>query len=90
MVYSVYSRLQAFVDELSDGFIKAGPELMRREFERKGVKLHATLINSKFLSRGDEMEVYQGMRRFKTDTTVDATTLFKVNACNVLHLYDVM
>ena len=73
-------RLQEFVDELCDSFIKAAPELMRREFERKGVKLHATLINSKFLIGKDkelELEVYKGMRRYKTGT-VDATALFKV------------
>ncbi len=81
----VCCRLQLFVDQLCDGFIKECPELMRREFERKGVKLHATLINSKFLS-GDteELEVYRGMRRQKTSTTVDATALFKVCTSNVV------
>ncbi len=72
-------RLQAFVDELCDGVIAAGPELMRKEFERKGVKLHATLINSKFLSRGnEELEVHRGKRRQKAGVKVDATSLFKV------------
>ena len=69
--------MQEFVDEVCDGVIKAAPELMRREFERKGVKLHATLINSKFLEEGVEMEVYKGRRRSKAGT-VEAAALFKV------------
>ena len=30
-------------------FISAAGDLMQREFEREGVKLHATLMNSSFL-----------------------------------------
>ena len=67
------------MEELCGGVIAAAPELMRSEFAREGVKLHATLINSKFLSGGsEELEVHWGRRRRKAGVKVDATILFKV------------
>jgi activating signal cointegrator complex subunit 1 len=41
-------RLQAFVDAVQSHVIAGAPDLMRREFDREGVKLHATLMNSCF------------------------------------------
>ncbi len=36
------------MDAVVSHFMKAAPELMEREFEREGVKLHVTLMNSRF------------------------------------------
>lgn len=69
------------MDEINCGFIAEGPELMKKEFERDGVKLHATVLNSKFLERlegGRELEVYRGRRREQPWMTIDAAGLFKV------------
>ena len=41
-------RLQAFVDAVSSYVIESAPDLMSREFDREEVKLHATLMNSRF------------------------------------------
>lgn len=67
------------MDEINTSFIKAAPELMRKEFERDGVKLHATLMNCKLL----EME--SGRARLKNPRsrsmkrkTIDATKILKV------------
>ena len=61
--------------------IRKAPELIRREFEREGVKLHATVINCKFLSRGSddmELESHKGKKLMKPKQTIDATGIFKV------------
>jgi len=62
--------------------IQEAPEMMRREFERDGVKLHATVMNTSFLARYEErepeMEVYRGRRRQKPRDTFDATRIFEV------------
>lgn len=72
-------RLQPFVDEVSNSFIREGPELMQREFEREGVKLHATVINSRFLERAKgELQVYRGRRREIGSVSINATQLFKL------------
>ena len=79
-------RLQDFVDEINSSFIAEGPELMRNEFEREGVKLHATVLNSKFLERlegGGELEVYRGKKREQPWMTINASGLFKV-CCYVM------
>jgi hypothetical protein len=73
--------LQDFVENVNSEFIREGPELMRKEFEREGVKLHATMLNSKFLEKlegGRELEVYRGRRREQPWMTIDASRLFKV------------
>lgn len=41
-------RLQAFVDAVVSYVQENAPDLMSKEFERDGVKIHATLMNSKF------------------------------------------
>lgn len=41
-------RLQAFVDAVQSHVIARAPDLMKKEFDREGVKLHATLMNSRF------------------------------------------
>ena len=41
-------RLQTFVDAVAAYVIENAPDLMSKEFEREGVKLHATLMNSRF------------------------------------------
>ena len=71
-------RLQRFVDKISKRFIREAPELMREEFEREGVKLHATLMNSKFLEERGELELHRGKRRFKQSKTINAAGVFKV------------
>ncbi len=44
-------RLQQFVDTVVSHIIKEAPELMEWEFEREGVKLHMTVMNSDFSKR---------------------------------------
>ena len=44
----LHSRLQTFVDAIASYVIENAPDLMSKEFDREGVKLHATLMNSKF------------------------------------------
>lgn len=87
-----FCRLQDFVDELSSGFIREAPELMKREFEREGVKLHATVMNSKFLEvtqegSGGALEVHRGRRRQMSRARLDATGVFQVcfPCCTYLH-----
>ena len=65
--------------------VREAPEMMRLEFQREGVKLHATVMNAGFLSRyaeeeesSREMEVYRGRRRQKPRDNFDATRLFEV------------
>ena len=41
-------RLQKFVDTIAAYVIEKAPDLMVKEFEREGVKLHATVMNSRF------------------------------------------
>ena len=36
------------MDAVQSHVIAGAPDLMRREFDREGVKLHATLMNSRF------------------------------------------
>ncbi len=78
--YTHTYRLQRFVDNVVERFIKAAPEMMQREFEREGVKLHATLVNCTFLGqeKGGELEVHRGRRRQLPTETVDATRLVEV------------
>ena len=69
------------MDDICGRFIKEAPELMRREFEREGVKLHATVMNSKFLEQkrgGGQLEVHKGMKRYKPTISINATELLKV------------
>ena len=61
-------------------FIQKAPEMMQGEFEREGVKLHATLMNSKFLGKKTgELELFRGRKRECPVELVDATRVFQVN-----------
>lgn len=76
----MYIRFQAFVDEINSVFIQKAPEMMQAEFEREGVKLHATLMNSKFLGKKTgELELFRGRKRECPVELVDATRVFQVN-----------
>lgn len=52
------------------------------EFERDGVKLHATVMNCSFLGRSADaaqLEVHRGRRRKRPTDTIDATGVFKAS-----------
>ena len=75
--------------------IETAPDLMNKEFDRDGVKLHATLMNSRFpvavAKDGAKREGKRGMernwrqrerepqRRIPAHQSFDATKIFKVN-----------
>ena len=81
-------------------FISVAGDLMQREFEREGVKLHATLMNSSFLlpsssssshfsfggGRGGRGGGGGGREREGKRESFDASAIFKVsvNSCVVL------
>ena len=69
-------RLQEFVDTVFTRFLEKAPDLMQREFEREGVKLHATVMNSKFPQSGSKSAESSWQRRPKEG--FDARGIFKV------------
>lgn len=69
--------MQKFVDILVDSFMKKAPDLMTREFERTGVKLHATLLNSSFLEQQSQDKKYSHKSRAAKET-FDARKILKV------------
>ena len=89
-------RLQAFVDAVAGYVIENAPDLMSKEFDREGVKLHATLMNSRFPAaiakdaaeregkRGVEGNWRQRERepqkRIPARQSFDATKIFKVKS----------
>lgn len=63
--------------------MKKAPDLMSKEFERTGVKLHATLMNSNFHSASNEGKDKGGagrpaQRERHHRDTFDAQRIFKV------------
>ena len=92
-------RLQNFVDTIAENFLKKAPDLMSKEFERTGVKLHATVMNSKFPNQRAEgkeamAKVPVRGRGFHRES-FDATGIFKVcsmitiRSMSVLYQYSV-
>ena len=81
-------RLQEFVDALVSHFLEEAPDLMDREFEREGVKLHATVMNSKFPHTSDSggatgtkgSHERGGHRRHVPRESFDARRIFKVRS----------
>ncbi len=70
------------MDGVASRVIRGAPELMRREFERDTLKLHATVMNCTFLTHSEDsapaMELHKGRRRPKHRDTLDASRIFKV------------
>ena len=58
--FDAHIRLQEFVDAVFLHFLERAPDLMQREFEREGVKLHATVMNSKFSQSQSHQETGPG------------------------------
>ena len=85
-IYLYYTcRLQKFVDALVGCFMETAPDLMNREFERDGVKLHATVMNSKFASLHGPVEggsthgsMTESSRHKRPKESFDARGIFKV------------
>eukprot|EP00040_Diaphanoeca_grandis_P031984 m.192634 g.192634 ORF g.192634 m.192634 type:complete len:359 (-) comp32475_c4_seq2:558-1634(-) len=66
-------KLQSVVDAISTRFIEAG--LMEREFERDGVKLHATIMNSKW--RRSSINETSNNSRNRERVSFDASAILK-------------
>ena len=82
--FSLY-RLQKFVDTVVEDFIKNSPDLMAREFERTGVKLHATILNSKFRDLSDRKKGSAQRVAYKPPESFDATRIFKASSITLSH-----
>ena len=73
------------MDAIVESFLEKAPDLMSKEFERTGVKLHATLMNSKFRASSDEGSGRIGAGRSAQKgrkphrESFDARGIFKVN-----------
>ena len=68
-----------FVDTLVASFMEKAPDLMTREFERTGVKLHATILNSAFRELADQQKALRNPHRGRGPReTFDARIIFKV------------
>lgn len=69
-------RLQKFVDSVTCMFRELAPDLMTKEFGRDSVKLHATVMNAKFVDQLTEPRERgpRDTRKYK----IDATNVFKV------------
>ena len=63
-VVDLCCRLQTFVDAVAGYVIENAPDLMSKEFDREGVKLHATLMNSRFpVAMAKDAAEREGKRR---------------------------
>lgn len=67
-----------FVDAIVEHFLARAPDLMNREHEREGIKLHATVMNSKFLYR-DKDSVASGGHKGRSRVSFDARAVFQVS-----------
>ena len=81
------------MDAIASYVIENAPDLMSKEFDREGVKLHATLMNSKFpVKRAEKAAEREGKkegdwrrkapeperRKRPEKVSFDATRIFKV------------
>lgn len=75
-----WCRLQLFVDAIAEHFLEKAPDLMSREFEREGVKLHATVMNSKFpYTEKKDAGASSGYRGSRPRDSFDARGVFRVS-----------
>ena len=72
--------MQKFVDAVVEYFINNSPDLMTREFERTGVKLHATILNSKFRDLSGRKKGLAQRVAYKPPESFDATRIFKASS----------
>ena len=80
ILFCIHGRLQLFVDAIVEHFLEKAPDLMSREYEREGVKLHATVMNSKFpYTEKKESVTGGGYRGSRPRDSFDAKGVFRVS-----------
>ena len=70
-------RLQKFVDSIASNFREMAPDLMTNEFGRDSVKLHATVMNVKFVDH--DVKSRETDSRNAKKCKINAINVFKVN-----------
>ena len=61
-------------------FLEKAPDLVSREYEREGVKLHATVMNSKFPYTEKDTVTSGGYRGSRPRDSFDARGVFRVSS----------
>ena len=67
------------MDAIVEHFLARAPDLMSQEHEREGVKLHATVMNSKFPHQDKDSATTVGYRG-RPRASFDARVVFQVSS----------